>query len=222
MENTYRDVNIAVANEFSRLADRFGVNLWEAIELANQHPRVQILTPGAGVGGHCIGVDPWFLAEAAPDLTPLIQTARQVNDSQPQFVVDLVRGALGGSVVGRRITALGLAYKPNVDDLRESPAVEVCRLLSNEGCHVTTFEPYRPGVDFPGMNKASTFEEAVKNAEAVLCLVRHDQFVNLDPDTLREITSARIAVDVVNAWEPAPWKEVGYQFVKMGDGNPIR
>ena len=96
MENTYRDVNIAIAMEFSRLADRFGVDIWEAISLANRHPRVRILNPGPGVGGHCISVDPWFLVEAAPDLTPLINTARKVNDSQPAFGSDLERGQVIG------------------------------------------------------------------------------------------------------------------------------
>ncbi|MBT3712919.1 MAG: nucleotide sugar dehydrogenase, partial [Anaerolineae bacterium] len=115
MENTTRDVNIAIANEFSRLADRFGVDVWEAISLANLHPRINILRPGPGVGGHCISVDPWFLVEAAPDLTPFIRTAREVNDAQPQFVVDLVKRALG-SLEGKKIAALGLAYKPDVDD----------------------------------------------------------------------------------------------------------
>ncbi|MGQ9832978.1 MAG: nucleotide sugar dehydrogenase, partial [Candidatus Villigracilaceae bacterium] len=96
MENTYRDVNIAIANEFARLAERLGVDVWEAISLANRHPRVKILSPGPGVGGHCISVDPWFLVEAAPDITPLIQSARHVNDSQPRYVFELVERALGG------------------------------------------------------------------------------------------------------------------------------
>ena len=118
LENTYRDVNIAVANEFSRLAVQFGVDVWEAISLANRHPRVNILSPGPGVGGHCISVDPWFLVAAAPGLSPLIATARRVNDSQPAFVVDLIRRTLG-NLREKRIAALGLAYKPNVDDVRE-------------------------------------------------------------------------------------------------------
>ncbi|MDO8944084.1 MAG: nucleotide sugar dehydrogenase, partial [Desulfobacterales bacterium] len=143
MENTYRDVNIAVANEFSRLADRFGIDVWEAISLANRHPRVRILNPGPGVGGHCISVDPWFLVEAAPDLTDLIRAARTVNDAQPHFVVDLVRRALDGNLAGRKIAALGLAYKPDVDDLRESPAIEIVELLVQAGASVTTFEPYK-------------------------------------------------------------------------------
>ena len=145
MENTYRDVNIAIANEFSRLADRFGVDVWEAIQIANRHPRVRILNPGPGVGGHCISVDPWFLVEAAPDITPLIRTARQVNDAQPHLVVDLVRRALGGDLSGRQVAALGLAYKPDVDDLRESPAIEVAHLLNQNGARVKAFEPFKTG-----------------------------------------------------------------------------
>jgi len=128
MENTYRDVNIAIANEFSRLTERMGVDIWEATTLANLHPRVNILRPGPGVGGHCISVDPWFLVEAAPDITPLIRTARVVNDAQPHYVLELLRRALG-SLSGVHVAVLGLAYKPNVDDLRESPAIDVARLL---------------------------------------------------------------------------------------------
>ncbi len=142
MENTTRDVNIALANEFSRLAERFGVDVWEAISIASLHPRVKILSPGPGVGGHCISVDPWFLVESAPDITPLIYNARNVNDGQPHFVVDLVRKALG-SLQGKRIAALGLAYKPDVDDLRESPAAEVVHLLQKEGALVKAFEPFQ-------------------------------------------------------------------------------
>ena len=138
MENTYRDVNIAIANEFARLADHFGLDVWEAISLANRHPRVKILSPGPGVGGHCISVDPWFFVETAPDLTPLIYASRKVNDSQPHYVLDLIQRAMG-SLKGRRIAALGLAYKPDVDDLRESPAVEIVHLLQDAGATVKAF-----------------------------------------------------------------------------------
>ena len=102
MENTYRDINIAIANEFSRLAERFDINVWEAIKIANRHPRVSILNPGPGVGGHCISVDPWFLVDAAPDITPLIHTAREVNDAQPAFVVNRVRSILGSDLANKR------------------------------------------------------------------------------------------------------------------------
>jgi UDP-N-acetyl-D-mannosaminuronic acid dehydrogenase len=115
MENTCRDVNIALANEFSRLAERFGVNVWEAIALANRHPRINILRPGPGVGGHCISVDPWFLVEAAPDLTPLILTSRKVNDAQPHYVLRLVQRALGigeaEKLAGLQVACLGLAVQ---------------------------------------------------------------------------------------------------------------
>lgn len=143
MENTYRDVNIAIANEFSRLADRFGVDVWEAIQIANHHPRVKILNPGPGVGGHCISVDPWFFVEAAPDLTPLIHTARLVNDGQPGFVVKTIKKTLG-ELKRKKIAALGLAFKPDVDDLRESPAIEVTHLLAQAGAVVSAYEPFKP------------------------------------------------------------------------------
>src|SRR4030095_12010083 len=118
IENITRDVNIAIANEFSRLAEKFGVDVWEAISLANRHPRINILMQGPGVGGHCISVDPWFFVETAPELTQLIYQARQVNDGQPHFVMEKVKQVLG-PLKEKRIVALGLAYKPNVDDLRE-------------------------------------------------------------------------------------------------------
>ncbi|MDI7275987.1 MAG: nucleotide sugar dehydrogenase, partial [Anaerolineae bacterium] len=124
MENTYRDVNIALANEFALVAEEVGIDVWEAIDLANRHPRVRILRPGPGVGGHCIAVDPWFVAEAAPDVTPLIQAARRVNDAMPAHVVDLVKRAVAG-VEKPVIACLGLAYKADVDDVRESPALKV-------------------------------------------------------------------------------------------------
>ncbi len=162
MENTYRDVNIALANEFARLAERFGIDVWETIPIANRHPRVRILSPGPGVGGHCISVDPWFLVESAPDLATLIRTARQVNDTQPQHVVDLVRRAAndlgttqGDPLVERPVSVLGLAYKADVDDLRESPAIEVTRLLAEAGARVTAFEPNRPDAHLPGVTMAS-------------------------------------------------------------------
>jgi len=175
MENTYRDVNIAIANEFSRLADRFGVNIWEAIEIANLHPRVKILNPGPGVGGHCISVDPWFLVEAAPDITPLIRTARNVNDAQPDYVVALIVRVLG-DLKGKRITLLGLAYKPDVDDLRESPAIEVAHKLLSLGAQVTAFEPVKPDFVFPEVVMAATLEEALNQTEMIVLLVGHSMF----------------------------------------------
>jgi UDP-N-acetyl-D-mannosaminuronic acid dehydrogenase len=215
MENTYRDINIAVANEFSRLADRFGVDVWEAISLANRHPRVDILNPGPGVGGHCISVDPWFLVEGAPELTPLIAAARRVNDSQPEFVVDAVRRALG-ELKGKRVAALGLAYKPNVDDVRESPAVEVARLLRQEGARVLAWEPFKPGVPLPGIDIADDLDAAIVGADAILLLVAHSQFASLDPAQVAGKTRARLAIDTVNAWKPEAWQGAGFRYIRLG------
>jgi UDP-N-acetyl-D-mannosaminuronic acid dehydrogenase len=214
MENTTRDVNIAIANEFARLADRFGVDVWEAISLANLHPRINILSPGPGVGGHCISVDPWFFVETAPDLTPLIYTARKVNNEQPHFVMSLVQKALG-SLKGKKIAALGLAYKPDVDDLRESPAAEVVHLLIDAGADVLAFEPFK--IDgLPDIPMAATFEEALKDADAILLLVRHSQFREMKPSEVAALTPARMVVDTVNAWDAATWKKAGFQIFRLG------
>jgi len=223
MENTYRDVNIAIANEFTRLAERFGVDVWEAISIANRHPRVNILRPGPGVGGHCIGVDPWFLVETAPDLTRLIRAARLVNDSQPEFVVSLVRRALGkaglllgDSLAGVRITALGLAYKPDVDDLRESPAIEVVNLLSQAGAVVRAYEPYKIEAQIRGVITASTLESALSDAQLILLLVAHQPFCRLQPESLAALTPARLLVDAVNALPEEPWLLSGFTLYRLG------
>ncbi len=214
MENTTRDVNIAIANEFARLADRFGVDVWEAISLANLHPRINILSPGPGVGGHCISVDPWFFVEKAPDLTPLIYTARKVNDEQPHFVMALIQKVLG-SLKGKKIAVLGLAYKPDVDDLRESPAAEIVHLLLDTGASVRTFEPFKTE-GLPGIPMSPTLEEAVKDADAILLLVRHTQFRKINPSEVVSLTSGRVVVDTVNAWDPDTWKMAGFQVYRLG------
>lgn len=218
MENTYRDVNIAIANEFSRLADKFGVDVWEAIPIANLHPRVKILSPGPGVGGHCISVDPWFFVETAPELTPLIYHSRKVNDDQPAFVVDVVKRALG-ELKGKKIAALGLAYKPDVDDLRESPAVEVVHLLQNAGATVLACEPFKPDANLPGISITPSIVDAVQSADALLLLVKHAQFINLDPRSLAKKTNARVVVDTVDGWTSSAWKKSGFRVVKLGSGK---
>jgi UDP-N-acetyl-D-mannosaminuronic acid dehydrogenase len=220
MENTYRDINIAIANEFSRLADRFGVDVWEAIQIANRHPRVKILNPGPGVGGHCISVDPWFFVEAAPDITPLIRTARAVNDAQPEFVVGLTEKALG-VLTGKRIAVLGLAFKPDVDDLRESPAVEVAYRLSKAGVTVTAFEPYKPEFVHEGIVVCPTLEETVKGADAILLLVNHAQFRSIDSSILKKLTAATVIIDTVNGWNLKDWKLAGFKCYRLGDGKNL-
>jgi len=219
MENTYRDVNIAIANEFSRLAVRFAVDIWEAISIANRHPRVKILNPGPGVGGHCISVDPWFLVEAAPDLTGLISTARRVNDGQPHFVLNLIKDIIGGDLRGKRIAALGLAFKPDVDDLRESPAIEVVKLLAKAGAMVRAYEPYKLDADIPGVLSVATLNDAIGDAELLLLLVGHRELKDLDPCRMQELTPARLAVDTVGGWEGQSWTKAGFNFIRLGVGK---
>jgi UDP-N-acetyl-D-mannosaminuronic acid dehydrogenase len=160
-------------------------------------------------------VDPWFFVEAAPELTPLIYHARKVNDGQPQFVVDKVRHALG-SLPGKRIAALGLAYKPDVDDLRESPAVEVVHLLQNEGALVKAWEPFKPEAQLPNVVMANSLEDAIKDADAILLLVSHTQFKSLNPDELASQTHARVAVDCVHAWSQQSWTAAGFTLHHLG------
>lgn len=218
MENTYRDVNIAIANEFSRLAVKFGVDVWEAISIANLHPRVKILTPGPGVGGHCISVDPWFFVETAPEITPLIYQSRQVNDAQPHFVVDMVQRKLG-TLNGKKIAALGLAYKQDVDDLRESPANEVVHLLQKAGAQVNAWEPFKPDANLPGISMSASFESAVQEADALLLLVKHTQFTQLVPEQVAKQSKSRVVFDTVNGWDKDAWQKAGFDLVRLGVGK---
>lgn len=218
MENTYRDINIAAANEFARLADRFQVDIWEAINLANRHPRVKILNPGPGVGGHCISVDPWFFVEAAPDLAKLISTARTVNDTQPKYVLDFLERNTG-KVCGKKIAALGLAYKPNVDDLRESPAIETAKILRDADAKVTIYEPFDLDYSIEGIETARTVEQAATQADIVILLVGHSKLKEIDPLKFAESTSARVVLDTVNGWDKESWQSAGFTYIRLGDGK---
>ena len=211
MENTSRDINIAIANEFSRLAQGFDVDIWEAIGIANLHPRVEILRPGVGVGGHCISVDPWFLVEAAPETAELIKTARQVNDGQPAYVADLIEKAAGG-LSDKKIAFFGLSFKPNVDDIRESPAVELAHRLQDAGAEIIAYEPFKPAAELPGITQVSSLEEALIEAEMLVLAVGHDQFKDLDPSEIREKTKADVVFDTGRTWDKAAWELAGFQF----------
>ncbi|HUV15560.1 MAG TPA: UDP binding domain-containing protein, partial [Pelolinea sp.] len=184
----------------------------------NRHPRVKILSPGPGVGGHCISVDPWFLVEAAPETAQLIRTAREVNDSQPQYVADFMRKKLG-DLKGKWITVLGLAYKPDVDDLRESPAVDTAVLLANAGAVVTAYEPYKTDFKLDGITTVDILVEAVEHADILLLLVGHIHFKSMDPLEIAKISKARQVVDTVNGWKRSEWESAGFEFFRIGDGK---
>ncbi|WP_440900088.1 UDP-N-acetyl-D-mannosamine dehydrogenase [Actinosynnema sp.] len=180
-ENSFRDVNIAFANELSIIAERLGIDVFELIELANKHPRVNILQPGPGVGGHCIAVDPWFIVSAVPEQAQLIRTAREVNDSKPEYVVSQVLSHVEGKEAPV-VAALGLAFKPDIDDMRESPALDITRELARRlpGGTVLAVEPNveeLPGhLDGQDNIRLAGLDEAVAQADVVALLVDHREF----------------------------------------------
>ena len=193
-ENSFRDTNIAFANELSMVCDKLGINVWELIELANKHPRVNILTPGPGVGGHCIAVDPWFIVDAAPNEARLIRTAREVNDSKPHWVIEKVK-AQAERFKNPVIGCLGLAFKANIDDLRESPALEITRKLMASGiATVLACEPNVNGgfMEFPLYDLNHIIEEA----DILLVLVDHREFKSIDMNFLKD----KIVIDTRGIW----------------------
>lgn len=199
-ENAFRDVNIAFANELSLICDRLHINVWELIELANRHPRVNILKPGPGVGGHCIAVDPWFIVDSAPKEARLIRTAREVNDSKPHHVVGQIKAAI--EKINKPIIAcLGLAYKANIDDLRESPAIEIVQALAKDIEQVVfVVEPHieslPPSLDIIGNIKLVDLQLALDKADIVVILVDHKVFVNIDRKRLADKT----VIDTRGIW----------------------
>ncbi len=194
VENSFRDVNIAFANELSLISDKLGINVWELIKLANKHPRVEILQPGPGVGGHCIAVDPWFIVDAAPEEARIIRTAREVNDGKPQWVINKViskADRFKKPVIG----CLGLAFKANIDDLRESPALDITRKVIATGIgQIMACEPNVNGEfkEFP----LYELSQVLKEADILLVLVDHEEFVGIDGEALKE----KVVIDTRGIW----------------------
>lgn len=179
VENSYRDVNIAFANELSMIADQLGINVWDVITLANRHPRVNILQPGPGVGGHCIAVDPWFLVDGAPETARIIRIAREVNDTKAHYVLERA-AELIASHPGKNAGCLGIAFKPNIDDFRESPALEVATGLAERfGDRIRVVEPYTESL--PAQIAAHgaqlcALDDALDSCDILILLVDHDLF----------------------------------------------
>lgn len=203
-ENAFRDVNIAFANELSLIADNLGIDVWELIELANHHPRVNVLQPGPGVGGHCIAVDPWFIVSAAPEQARLIRMARQVNDAKPEWVIDRVKKSVEG-MAAPVVAVLGLAFKPDIDDLRESPALDITQRLADDlpHCTVLAVEPHvaalPPALQDRANVRFAEILEAVTQADVVALLVDHQQFRKLP----KGILDGKKIVDTKGLWRPA-------------------
>jgi UDP-N-acetyl-D-mannosaminuronic acid dehydrogenase len=190
-ENSFRDVNIAFANELSMICDNKGVNVWDVIRLANKHPRVNILQPGTGVGGHCIAVDPWFLISQDPKNTKLIKTSREVNDFKTQWIINKIMNFINDnfskSNYKPKIACLGLSFKPDIDDLRESKALVVVNTLLSNGCDVAVVEPnIRSYKNF----KIIDLLEGIKKSDLVCILVKHREF--LKPELKNELMKCKV------------------------------
>ncbi|MEX2690279.1 MAG: nucleotide sugar dehydrogenase [Candidatus Njordarchaeum guaymaensis] len=210
MENSYRDVNIALANEFAQIGEELNINIWEAIELANKHPRVNILKPGPGVGGHCIPVDPWFLVESSVR-SRLVSLAREINDSMPRYVLRIVK-EIGIKPPGT-ITILGVAYKGNIDDTRESPALKFIKLAENEGYTVKIHDPYVRSFEY----KIMELKEAVKDSDCLVVITDHTAFKKINPEDVGGLMRNKNIIDCRNLLDRQKWVKAGFNIRILGN-----
>ncbi len=216
MENTYRDVNIAFANELAKMAEKLDVNIWEAIKFANYHPRVNVHFPGPGVGGHCIAVDPWFLVELGGEQAQIIHMSRNTNDSMPRFTAQKTQAILNeNKIAGGKVAVLGLAFKGNVDDMRESPSTIVIDELQNLGLDVISYDPHIK--ENKHATQTQSLEEATKDADIIVVLTDHNEFKAYNAADITVKT--KIVFDTKNCLNREKWQEAGFQFHLLGDAK---
>lgn len=208
MENTYRDVNIALANELAMICERLGVNAWDVIKYANKHPRVNIHQPGPEVGGHCLAVDPWFIVETTPDIAKIIDLSRRTNDNMPKYVANKVVNLVSK---GSKIVILGCTYKANVDDLRESPILELIELLK-EDYEINIVDPF-----IEQYNK--NVYEVCNNADLVILGVNHKQFSSIDFSVLAKLVNNKLILDTRNFYDKTKVEKNGFKYILLGHGS---
>jgi UDP-N-acetyl-D-mannosaminuronic acid dehydrogenase len=215
-ENTFRDVNIALANELALICEELGIDVWEAIALANRHPRVNIHRPGPGVGGHCIPIDPWFIAEKSPERARLIRLSREINDQQPLHVLDLI-AQMTKDVASPKVGVLGVSYKANVDDARESPAKVLVQLLKERGYTVAVHDACVGEFE----EELVSLEEAFSQADCAVVMADHDQYRYLDPDSLGGLMRHKQILDTRNVINAAAWRSAGFLVKILGSGERL-
>ncbi|UAC49114.1 nucleotide sugar dehydrogenase [Bacillus aquiflavi] len=212
IENTYRDVNIALANELAVIGEKLNINIWEAIKLANCHPRVNLHSPGPGVGGHCIAVDPWFIIEQVPNESPLISLARKMNDSIPMRMTKMIEDSVK-SIKKPLICILGLSYKGNVDDIRESPALSIISNLKKKGYQLRVFDPH---VKLSFEDQVDHIEKAVDSADCLVILTDHDEFSKIDFKAIKNKLRNQIIIDTHNILNHQLLKNEGFHCIQIG------
>lgn len=212
-ENTFRDINIAYANELARICERQGVNVWELIKLCNKHPRVNILQPGPGVGGHCIAVDPWFIVEKEPSIATLIRDARLTNDSMPSYTADRIMDILKG-IASPKVCVLGVTYKADVDDMRESPVLELIEHLKKQGCSVSVHDPFAAGrrEDITG-----DLDAAAADSDMIVLGVDHSAYKRLDFASLARIVRRANFFDTRNFADADAASAAGFRCYLLGN-----
>ncbi len=211
MENTFRDINIALANEFAKIAEEIGIDIWEAIDLANKHPRVNILKPGPGVGGHCIAIDPWFLTEHSKN-AKIIRTARDINDTMPGHVISLAEKMLK-KIKNPTITILGVAYKPNVDDARETPAKQIIALARRLGWDIKIHDFHVKESEFPGL---ATLDEAVKGSDCLILVTNHQKYKNIDYNKIKSQMRRANILDTRSFLNSDELEQIGFNVKVLG------
>jgi len=225
VENTFRDLNIAFANLLALMAEKLGIDVYEAIRLANTHPRVNIHMPGAGVGGPCLTKDPYMLVSIFREFwgIQLIELARRINEYMPRHTVEIVERALsdaGLSIEGARVVVLGAAYKGGVDDTRESPAKYIVKELLEKGARVVVYDPYTK--ESFGAEKAGTLEDAVRDADAVVIVTDHPEFKSLNLENIAKLVRHKIIVDGRRVVEPHQADKYGFRYYGIGYGRAFK
>lgn len=209
MENTFRDVNIALANEMAIICEKAGISAWEVREIANLHPRVNLHIPGPGVGGHCIAIDPCFLVEKFPEETKLISLARKINNNMPHHTSKIIEKY---SEKGDKIAVLGITFKPNVDDIRESPIIELCKNLQDIDRKVQVYDPHVKAY-------SDSLDDTLKDASVVVLAVNHDAFADMDFEKILKLVKKPVIIDTRDQWEEKLAKDSRFKYVLLGSGE---
>lgn len=217
IENTYRDVNIALANELAVICDKLGINVWEVIKFANLHPRVNMHMPGPGVGGHCLAVDPWFIVDGFPDTARLIAMGRHINDGMPYYVTRIILNIIE-EIENPKVTVLGVSYKANIDDTRESPALEILREMEKKGINFNIYDPRVRDFSY----ELSALSEAFLDSDLVIIIADHEEYKFLHPQEIGKLMRQKVLIDTRNCLDHNLWRSHGFNVFLLGTGQRCR